>query len=155
MDLFPLGLHFLCCLSLSLLSCLAFSQWLKYCSQNPQKVPMMQETKVSWRIIVRWRPCIPNVSKAPPYLFRSAHGVSRVHTQVHANTDALRKKEKRKVSSSPLKAGTLKQLLWMAGKQWSAFHPPVKRRCQVAGAWCCVEAGRGWGEEGCAFVGLW
>lgn len=67
--------------------------------------------KSEWRTIVRWRPCIPNVSKAPPYLFRSAHGVSRAHTQVHANTDALRKKKKRKVSSSPLKAGTLKQLL--------------------------------------------
>lgn len=42
----------------------------------------------------------------------------------------------------PLEARTLRQLLWMAGKQWSAFFPPMKRRCQAA-EWRWMRARRG------------
>lgn len=71
-----------------------------------------------------------------------------MHTQIYRT--AKHTEKKKKVSSSPLEAGTLRQLLWMAEKQWSTFRPPVKRRCQAAGAWrCCppVVAGRGGMEE--------
>ena len=68
-----------------------------------------------------------------------------------------RAERKRKVSSSPFEAGTLRQLLWMAEKQWSTFRPPVERRCQAAGAWRrypTVVAGRG-GMQGRRWAGLW
>lgn len=42
----------------------------------------------------------------------------------------------------PSEAGTFRQLLWMAGKQWSAFCPPMKRCCQAA-EWRWMGAGRG------------
>lgn len=83
--------------------------------------------------------CAHKIVSGPPCLFQS------VPTGSHKQTE-----RKKKVASSPSEAGTLRQLLWMAEKQWSTFRPPVKRRCQAAGAWRCytpVVAGRG-GLEG-------
>lgn len=96
---------------------------------------------MSWRTIVRWRPCIPNVSKAPPYLFRSAHGVSRVHTQVHANTDALRKKKKKKGVLFSLKGRDLETAAVNGRKTMKRFSSPSEealpgsRSMMLCGSW--------------------
>lgn len=61
--------------------------------------------------------CIPPVPKGQPCLFHS------ICVSCLTCTHRLTQKEKKKgkISSSPWEEGTLRQLLWMAEKQWSTF----------------------------------
>lgn len=106
-----------------------------------KKFPERQKTKVSRGTVARfnWDLTSPFTHWGPLSLFYSAHGFldSSSDTDWHKHRCTNRKTEKSKESSSPVDTGTLRQLLWMAEKQWSTFRPPVKRRCQAAGAGGC------------------
>lgn len=113
-----------------------------YVSNSKKKIfPERQKTKVSRGTVARfnWDLTSPFTHWGPLSLFYSAHGFldSSSDTDWHKHRCTNRKTEKSKESSSPVDTGTLRQLLWMAEKQWSTFRPPVKRRCQAAGAGGC------------------
>lgn len=112
-----------------------------YVKKSKKKFPERQKTKVSRGTAARsnWDLTSPFTHWSPLSLFYSAHGFldSSSDTVSHKHRCTNRKTEKSKASSSPVDTGTLRQLLWMAEKQWSTFRPPVKRRCQAAGAGGC------------------
>lgn len=113
-----------------------------YVSNSKKKIfPERQKTKVSRGTVARfnWDLTSPFTHWGPLSLFYSAHGFldSSSDTDWHKHRCTNRKTEKSKESCSPVDTGTLRQLLWMAEKQWSTFRPPVKRRCQAAGAGGC------------------
>lgn len=101
-----------------------------------KKFPERQKTKLSRGTVARfnWDLTSPFTHWGPLSLFYTAHGFLDLSsdTDWHKHRCTNRKTEKSKESSSPVDTGTLRQLLWMAEKQWSTFHPPVKRRCQAA-----------------------
>lgn len=132
------------CLSIFFYFSLPFSVLMieTYVSKSKKKkFPERQKTKVSRGTVARfhWDLTSPFTHWRPLSLFYSAHGFldSSSDTDWHKHRCTNRKTEKSKESSSPVDTGTLRQLLWMAEKQWSTFRPPVKRRCQAAGAGGC------------------
>lgn len=97
--------------------------------------------------------CIPPVPKGQPCLFHSICAVlSHMHTQVNT-----KRKKKRKDILFSLRGRDLETAAVNGRKTMKHFRPPVKRRCQAAGAWRSyplVVAGRG-EVEGKGLWGLW
>lgn len=134
MDMFPPSLHLLFQSFLSLSSGFLTVLKILYLSQNPKRCIQ----KMCWHNTVHWTPFITNMHKRFTLVFLSGHCVLRA--QVHTNAHAFRKKITERRPSWGRDCETAAVNGRKSMKHF--FCPAVKRRCQAAETWRCMEGGR-------------